>query len=110
MNLDDYQQAAARTMNPALDRERRLVDAAAGLAEEAGEVIGHVRKAVYVGHPLDREHMVKELGDALWCIAALATTLDVPLDEIASANLEKLRRRFPDGFSSEASLRRADGE
>jgi len=110
MNLDDYQQAAARTMNPALDRERRLMDAAAGLAEEAGEVMGQVRKALYVGHLLDRERMVKELGDALWCLAALATTLDVPLSEVAATNLEKLRRRFPDGFSTEASLRRVDGE
>jgi NTP pyrophosphatase (non-canonical NTP hydrolase) len=109
MNLDDYQKAAARTMNPALDRERRLMDAAAGLAEEAGEVMGQVRKAVYVGHPLDRERMVQELGDALWCLAALATTLDVPLAEVATTNLDKLRRRFPDGFSTEASVRRVDG-
>ena len=110
MNLDDYQQAAARTMNPALARERRLMDAAAGLAEEAGEVMGQVRKAIYVGHPLERERMVKELGDALWCIAALATTLEVSLEEVAATNLEKLRRRFPDGFSAEASQRRAEAE
>ena len=109
MNLDDYQQAAARTMNPALDRERRLMDAAAGLAEEAGEVLGQVRKALYVGHPLDEERLTRELGDALWCLSALATSLDVPLDAVAEANLAKLRARFPDGFSRDASLRRADG-
>jgi NTP pyrophosphatase (non-canonical NTP hydrolase) len=109
-HLDEYQQAAARTMNPALDTERRLMDAAAGLAEEAGEVLGQVRKALYVGHPLDRERLTKELGDALWCLAAMATTLDLPLSEVAAANLAKLRARFPDGFTAEASLRRADGE
>ena len=108
MLLDDYQRSAARTMNPALDRDRRLMDAAAGLAEEAGEVLGHVRKALYVGHALDRERVVKELGDALWCLAALATTLDVSLDEVAAANLAKLRRRYPDGFTSEASQRRVE--
>ena len=110
MTLDDYQKAAARTMNPALDRDRRLMDAAAGLAEEAGEVLGHVRKALYVGHPLDRERLTKELGDALWCLAAVATTLDVSLDAVAEANLAKLRTRFPDGFSRDASVRRADAE
>ena len=109
MHLDDYQQLAARTMNPALGAERRLMDAAAGLAEEAGEVLGQVRKALYVGHPLDRERLTRELGDALWCLAALATALDVPLDAVAQANLQKLRKRFPDGFDRDASLRRADG-
>jgi NTP pyrophosphatase (non-canonical NTP hydrolase) len=110
MHLDDYQRDAARTLNPALERDRRLMDAAAGLAEEAGEVLGHVRKSLYVGHPLDRERVVKELGDALWCLATLATTLDVPLDEVARANLAKLRARYPDGFTAEASLRRTDAE
>ena len=109
MTLDDYQQLAARTMNPALDAERRLMDAAAGLAEEAGEVLGQVRKALYVGHPLDTERLARELGDALWCLATLATSLDVSLDAVAEANLAKLRQRFPEGFTRDASLRRADG-
>ena len=108
MTFADYQHAAARTLNPALDRDRRLMDAAAGLAEEAGEVLGHVRKTLYVGHPLDRDRIVKELGDALWCLAALATTLDVSLEEVAEANLAKLRKRYPDGFTSAASLRRVE--
>ena len=110
VTLDDYQKAAARTMNPALDRERRLMDAAAGLAEEAGEVLGLVRKHVYVGHPVDRERLTRELGDALWCLAALATALEIPLGEVAEGNLAKLRARHPEGFTPEGSLRRADGE
>ena len=108
MNLDEYQRLAARTLNPALDRDRRLMDAAAGLAEEAGETLGRVRKHLYVGHPLDRDGLVKELGDALWCLAAVATALDVPLHEVAEANIAKLRKRYPDGFSAEASVRRGD--
>ena len=110
MNLDDYQQAAARTLNPALDRDRRLMDAAAGLAEEAGEVLGQVRKALYVGHPLDTERLTRELGDALWCLAAIATTLDVSLDAVAAGNLAKLRQRYPVGFTRDDSLRRTDAE
>jgi NTP pyrophosphatase (non-canonical NTP hydrolase) len=109
MHLDEYQVAAARTLNPALDTDRRLMDAAAGLAEEAGEVLGQVRKAVYVGHPLDRERVVKELGDALWCLAAVATTLDVRLEEVAEANVAKLRARYPEGFTREASMGRKEG-
>ena len=109
MHFDEYQVAAARTMNPALDTDRRLMDAAAGLAEEAGEVLGQVRKALYVGHPLDRDRVVKELGDALWCLAAVATTLDVRLEEVAEANVAKLHARYPDGFTREASMGRKEG-
>jgi NTP pyrophosphatase (non-canonical NTP hydrolase) len=96
--LDTYQQSAARTINPALSDEQRLLDAAAGLAEEAGEVLGHVRKHVMQARPLDRDAVVKELGDALWCLAITAHTLGVPLSEVARMNEEKLRARHPQGF------------
>ena len=102
-SLDEYQQAAVRTINPALNDEQRLLDAAAGLAEEAGEVLGHVRKHVMQQRPLDREALVEELGDVLWCVAIVATSLGVSLSEVASVNEEKLRARHPDGFDSRAS-------
>jgi NTP pyrophosphatase (non-canonical NTP hydrolase) len=96
--LDDYQAAAARTINRSLTDEQRLLDAAAGLAEEAGEVLAHVRKHLMQGRELDREAVAKELGDALWCIAIVARTLDVPLSEVAARNVEKLTARYPHGF------------
>lgn len=96
--LDAYQDAAARTINPRLSDTERLLDAAAGLAEEAGEVLGHVRKHVMQGRALDRDALVAELGDALWCLAIAATSMDVPLSEVARRNEAKLRERHPDGF------------
>jgi NTP pyrophosphatase (non-canonical NTP hydrolase) len=108
MTLDDYQRAAARTVNPTLSDTERLVDAAAGLAEEAGEVLGLVRKHAYMRHELDRERVTRELGDALWCVATIATALGVSLDAVAAANVEKLRRRYPDGYSDDASRARSD--
>ena len=98
--LDAYQQAATRTINPALDEARRLLDAAAGLAEEAGEVLGHVRKHVMQQKPLDRDALVQELGDALWCLAIVSASVGVSLSEVARINEEKLRARYPGGFSS----------
>jgi NTP pyrophosphatase (non-canonical NTP hydrolase) len=97
-SLDAYQQAAARTINRALSDEQRLLDAAAGLAEEAGEVLGHVRKHVMQGRPLDRDAVLTELGDALWCVAIAAQSLGVPLSEVARMNEAKLRARHPGGF------------
>jgi NTP pyrophosphatase (non-canonical NTP hydrolase) len=102
LQFDVYQQAAARTVNPALSDEARLLDAAAGLAEEAGEVLGIVRKHVMQKRPLDHAALVEELGDALWCLAMVAGTLGVPLSDVARANESKLRVRHPDGFSSTA--------
>ena len=107
--LEDYQRAAARTMNSTLSERERLVDAAAGLAEEAGEVLGLVRKHAYMGHPLDRDRMIRELGDTLWCLTAIATSLGLTLDQVASTNVEKLERRYPDGYSDAASRTRVDG-
>ena len=101
VNLDDYQRAAARTVNPALSDKERLLDAAAGLAEEAGEVLGLVRKHVMQQRALDRATVVEELGDALWCLAIVAATLGVSLSDVARANESKLRDRHPDGFSAE---------
>lgn len=109
MELDDYAQAALRTANTALEPRDRLLDAAAGLAEEGGEVLGLVRKHLFFGHPLDRERMAKELGDALWCLAVTAHHAGISLSEVAEANVEKLRLRYPEGFSASRSRERPDG-
>jgi NTP pyrophosphatase (non-canonical NTP hydrolase) len=100
MTLDDYQQAALRTTNPSLDDRDRLLDAAAGLAEEAGELLGLVRKRVLQGREVDPARVAEELGDVLWCLAVTAHSLGLPLSEVAAANQAKLARRHPDGFRS----------
>jgi NTP pyrophosphatase (non-canonical NTP hydrolase) len=100
VHLSDYQTAALRTLNRALSPDEQLVDAAAGLAEEAGEVLGVIRKHRFQGRTLDRDAVVEELGDVLWCLAALAASLGVTLEEAAESNLAKLRRRHPDGLSA----------
>jgi NTP pyrophosphatase (non-canonical NTP hydrolase) len=98
-DLDRYQAAAARTINPALTDDQRLLDAAAGLAEEAGEVLGHVRKHVMQGRALDRDAVVEELGDALWCLAIAAQSVGATLSDVARINEEKLQKRHPSGFA-----------
>jgi NTP pyrophosphatase (non-canonical NTP hydrolase) len=100
VTLDDYQRAARRTLNPSLGVPERLLDAAAGLAEEAGEVLGLVRKHVYQGRPLDSDRLREELGDALWCLATVAGAAGLSLGEVAEANLRKLELRHPNGFKS----------
>ena len=98
MTLDDYQAAAARTVNAALGADDRLLDAASGLAEESGEILAHVRKNRFQQKPIDRDEVVLELGDALWCLATIASSLGCSLGEVATLNIEKLGKRHPDGF------------
>lgn len=52
----------------------------------------------------------KETGDILWFVAEYCTAMGWKLDDIAQMNIEKLRRRYPDGFEAERSLHRMEGD
>lgn len=103
MDIDEYQKLAERTANFSYSFELAL-----GLPEEAGEVVGILKKAWCHGHPLDKEKLVKELGDCLWYLSMLARLNGVSMSEVASKNIEKLKKRYPDGFSKEASINRKE--
>jgi len=108
MILDEYQQLAARTLGGDRSYEQQLSNAALGLAGEAGEAAELIKKHLFHATPLDQDALVKELGDCLWYIAAFATVLDLSLDDIAQRNVEKLRRRYPDGFDTARSRNRTE--
>ena len=110
MQVNEYQKAAMETLNPALNQKEVLINSIMGLCGESGEAIDIVKKWLMQGHELDKEHLVKELGDVAWYLAEAATALDVPLEVIFQGNLDKLRRRFPNGFDTEASVNRKQGD
>lgn len=103
-SLDFYQQLANRTA----PCENQLATFALGVAGEAGEVADLVKKYIGHGHPLDVEKLKLELGDVLWYVAGLASVIGVTLSEVANANIAKLEKRYPNGFSTEASMNRVD--
>lgn len=111
MNFTEYQMLAERTANRGAQYtpESRFVNFAFGLAGEAGEVIDSLKKHLFHGHPLDRERLKLELGDVLWYIATITTTAGMTLEDVAIANIEKLKARYPDGFDSEKSINRGVG-
>ena len=105
--LDEYQQAALRTAgNPAA--QGWLFEKLLGLPEEVGEVLGSIKKAEYHGHVTSSESIKKELGDVLWYVACIAHWYGYTLSDVASTNIEKLQRRYPDGFSAYRSVNRGD--
>lgn len=111
MNFNEYQQLAERTANygPEWNAERRFINFSFGLMGELGEVIDLLKKHLFHKHPLDAEKLKIELGDLLWYVATTATTAGIEFDEIATNNIEKLRKRYPEGFSAAASINRKEG-
>ena len=106
MTVNDYQKQAMHTLNPKLSKQEILVNGVMGLCGESGEAIDIVKKHLFHGHPLDRDALKKELGDIAWYLAETAYALDMPLEDILKANIEKLKQRYPEGFSENKSINR----
>jgi NTP pyrophosphatase (non-canonical NTP hydrolase) len=98
MTFDDFQAEALRTSAAPFDERERPMVQTLGLCGETGEVAELVKKASWHGQPIDPDRMAKELGDVLWYVADLASHYGLSLEAIAAGNVEKLRRRYPDGF------------
>lgn len=105
MTINEYQKAAMRTASgvSAASKENLLLNGVMGLNGESGEAIDIVKKAMFHGHDLEKEHLAKELGDVAWYLAVTAEALGYDLESILQMNVDKLRTRYPDGFSKKRS-------
>lgn len=110
MDAHDYQKQAMRTLNPKLNSEQVLLNSVMGLCGESGEAIDIVKKWYAQGHPLDKEHLQKELGDVAWYLAEAATALGLDLNDVLALNLKKLAERYPAGFETDLSQQRKPGD
>ena len=106
ITANEYQTLAMTTLNPALNKKDVLINGVMGLCGESGEAIDIVKKWLAQGHELDKEKLAKELGDIAWYLAETAWALDIPLEEIFRGNIEKLKKRYPEGFDSRRSVNR----
>ena len=111
MTINEYQAAALRTaQTDKLTASELLLNAALGLCGESGEVADLVKKHCFQGHGLDFEHIAKELGDIAWYLAVGAYSIGYDLEKILQMNVDKLKARYPDGFSTDRSLHRAEND
>lgn len=126
MNGNEYQELAMRTNDnkngirlkafvnsdgfPSIEpiNSGELICGALGLCGEAGEVCEHIKKAVFHGHEFNTEQISKELGDVMWYIALCCNALNISLSDIMQMNINKLKKRYPDGFSVQDSIKRMD--
>ena len=108
MNFDEYQKLAMRTA-PSKDKLTLEMLSLHGMASEVGELHGIYQKT-YQGHAMEKHHAMSEMSDLLWFIAEWCTVNEIDMNDVMAANIEKLKARYPDGFSEERSLNRAKGD
>lgn len=106
MTINEYQKLALRTANKTGDKQ--IVNSALGLCGESGEVADIIKKAYFQGHVLEEAKVIEELGDVAWYIATMAHALGTDLETVLERNIEKLKKRYPEGFSEEKSINRKE--
>ena len=99
LNFNEYQKLASRTCKNFEEIREKQADVGLGLCGESGEVADIIKKHLAGAKELDRQHLREELGDVLWYLAEACDCFGFSLEEVAIANIEKLAKRHPNGFS-----------
>lgn len=107
-DFDEYQKFAMRTAKDFGSYQMNLTHAALGISSDAGELVDAIKKHVIYGKPLDRPNVIEEIGDCLWFLTLAADCLGIRLQHCANENIEKLKKRYPEKYSDEAAIARAD--
>ena len=103
MNIQEYSELAIRTAN---DHDP-LLHTMLGLADEAGELIGPMKKHIFYGKPIDKANYLEEAGDLAWFLNLLIHSLDSTWEEVLSMNIAKLDKRYPDlRFNADHAINR----
>ena len=107
ITAQEFQRGAARTAKRK-DFTYDLLHAALGIASEAGEFTTSVKASIIYGKPLDNENLQEELGDLLWFISLACDVLNLELSDVMQANIDKLKKRYPEKYTDSDALARAD--
>lgn len=114
MTINEYQNKAMRTASKINEDMAGglglVVQGVLGLCGEAGECADLVKKCVFQGKVLDKEHLAKELGDVAWYLAVAAQAIGYDLETVMQMNIAKLEARYPNGFEVQKSEHRAEGD
>ena len=105
-----YRELVEFTGNSNLPDAMKWANAGLGLTGEAGEVADLIKKFVMHGHTLEKDKLIKELGDVRWYLELACILAGTTMEEVEQRNIEKLMARYPNGFSTEASINRPGKE
>lgn len=108
MDLNKYHDFVESKCKQGQNFEERITEAALGLAGESGECVDHVKKWQFHNHLLDVDELCKELGDVMFYATMMCNALNISLESVIQKNMDKLNKRYPDGFSAEKSINRKE--
>ena len=106
MEIREFQRVSTRTLNKELSKEKQVSNMIFGANGELGEVTDILKKHLYQGHRINKQHLAEEIGDTLFYIVNLCTLYNLDVEDILQANVDKLKKRFPNGFESNRSINR----
>jgi len=106
MDIQTYQLVSARTLNLKLSVDSVISEMVFGMNGEIGEVTEIMKKHLFQGHELNKEHLKEEIGDVMWYLVNLCTIYNIQFTDILDINNEKLNKRYPYGFTTNRSIRR----
>lgn len=106
MQIKDFQQLSKRTLNNDLSRKEQMANMVIGMYGETGEVADIIKKHLYQYHSLDTGHLIEEIGDVMFYISNLCNLFNIDIEHCLEANIEKLKKRYPEGFEAERSINR----
>ncbi len=108
MDGNKYQELAMRTNRPEATPEQNLINGCLGLSGETGEVCDIVKKCMFQGHELEKERILDECSDVLWYLTLTVKSIGYSLNDAMEYNIDKLKKRYPDGFEVKRSINRAE--
>ena len=108
MEIQEFQKLSIRTLNNSLSEKEQLANMVIGASCEFSEAGDSIKKYLFQGHELDKKHIEEELGDTMFYICNLATLLNISMENVLEQNVEKLNKRYKNGFSYKASIDRID--
>lgn len=110
MNLSTYKEESQRTFadrkQPLDEKTTDLLHCAIGASTEAAELLDAFKKHIFYGKPLDVVNVGEEIADMQWYLNNLVRLLDLDMEKLLQNNIDKLRKRYPDKFTSEGALNR----
>lgn len=106
MHFEEYKKECQRTSGVFDNYAESLCSYSMGLAGESGEVVDYIKKLVFHGHKLSKDKLIEEFGDVLWYFTMLLSICDISIEDVMKKNIEKLKKRYPNGFTCEDSINR----
>ena len=103
-SLKEYQALCKTTAKKFENPEKEILTWGLGIAGEAGDVASCIKKTF--AHDNDQRVGIREnIGDTLWYAAMICNFFGWDLQEVLDENVEKLKKRYPNGFTTEIAKR-----